>query len=436
MSTTTLINNPFKTINPVFYPVWISKKNNIILKGGRSSTKSSVISTKLVAKKMKYPMANIIAFRQVANTLNKSVYSQITWALHEAGVANQFTFKKNPLEIIHKEWGTGFYFSGADDPEKLKSLKIPIGFVSDLWFEEMDSFSGEEAIDKIQDTFIRNDLPHGLEVITWGSYNPPKNPYSWINDYIKKHREDDDFLIHHSTYLDDKIGYNSQQIIRKIEKYKDNDPDYYKWMYLGEVIGLGTNVYNADLFQKVANIPDGEYLTGLYYAIDGGHQVSATICLCVGYTNKGNAILLDTYYYSPAGKAIKKAPSELSKDLNAFIKRTMREWKAPVRLRVIDSAEGALRNQYMLDFGIALQPVAKKSNVIMIDFVQDFLAQGRFYYLDKQANEIFYDEHKKYMWDEKTLNSDEPRVIKEDDHTVDGFKYLVITVAKQWGIMV
>lgn len=436
MSTTTLINNPFKTINPVFYPVWISKKNNIILKGGRSSTKSSVISTKLVAKKMKYPMANIIAFRQVANTLNKSVYSQITWALHEAGVANQFTFKKNPLEIIHKEWGTGFYFSGADDPEKLKSLKIPIGFVSDLWFEEMDSFSGEEAIDKIQDTFIRNDLPHGLEVITWGSYNPPKNPYSWINDYIKKHREDDDFLIHHSTYLDDKIGYNSQQIIRKIEKYKENDPDYYKWMYLGEVIGLGTNVYNADLFQKVASIPDGEYLTGLYYAIDGGHQVSATICLCVGYTNKGNAILLDTYYYSPAGKAIKKAPSELSKDLNTFIKRTMREWKAPVRLRVIDSAEGALRNQYMLDFGIALQPVAKKSNVIMIDFVQDFLAQGRFYYLDKQANEIFYDEHKKYMWDEKTLNSDEPKVIKEDDHTVDGFKYLIITVAKQWGIMV
>jgi phage terminase large subunit len=142
-------------------------------------------------------------------------------------------------------------------------------------------------------------------------------------------------------------------------------------------------------------MPDNEHLTGLYYAIDSGHQISATTCLCVGYTNKGNAILLDTYYYSPAGKANKKAPSELSVELNEFIKRTMQEWKAPVRLRVIDSAEGALRNQYMLDFGIALTPVAKKKNIIMVDFVQDFLAQGRFYYLDKQANEIFIDEHKK-----------------------------------------
>lgn len=436
MSMTIRINNPFESINPVFYPVWLSRKNNIILKGGRSSTKSSVISTKLVAKKMRYPLANAIAFRQVANTLNKSVYSQITWALHEAGVANQFVFKKNPLEIIHKKWGTGFYFSGADDPEKLKSLKIPIGYVSDLWFEEMDSFDGEEAIDKIQDTFIRNDLPDGLEVTTWGSYNPPKNPYSWINDYVQKHREDEDFLIHHSTYLDDKRGYNSQQIIRKIEKYKANDLDYYHWMYLGEVIGLGTNVYNIDLFHRISRLPDGEYLTGLYYAIDSGHQVSATTCLCVGYTNKRNAVLLDTYYYSPAGRAVKKAPSELSKDINGFIKRTMEEWKVPVNLRVIDSAEGALRNQYMLDYGVALQPVAKKKNIIMIDYVQNFLAQGRFFFLDKPANEIFYDEHKKYQWDERTLQSDDPKVIKEADHTVDGFKYLLLTTARQWGIVV
>lgn len=436
MSTKTWINNPFKTINPIFFPVWISDKNNIILKGGRSSTKSSVISTKLVAKKMKYPMANVIAFRQVANTLNKSVYSQITWALHEAGVANQFTFKKNPLEIIHKNWGTGFYFSGADDPEKLKSLKIPLGFVSDLWFEEMDSFSGEEAIDKIQDTFIRNDLPHGLKVITWGSYNPPKNPYEWINDYIEKHRNDDDFLTHHSTYLDDKLGYNSEQIIRKIEKYKQNDKDYYEWMYLGKVIGLGTNVYNIDLFKRIEALPQDEFLTGLYYSIDGGHQISATICLCVGYTSKGNIILLDTYYYSPAGKANKKAPSQLSVDLNAFIKRTANEWQVPIRLRVIDSAEGALRNQYMLDYEIALQPVAKRSNLQMVDIVQNALAQGRIFFLDKPANEIFYDEHKKYQWDEKTLRSDNPKVVKTEDHTVDGLKYLLISVASYWGLEV
>lgn len=434
MNIATSINNPLKTINPVFYPVWITNKTTNILKGGRSSTKSSVISQKLVEKKMKYPMANVIAFRQVANTLNKSVYSQITWALYEAGVYDQFNFKKNPLEIIHKEWGTGFYFSGADDPEKLKSLKIPIGFVSDLWFEEMDSFDGAEAIDKIQDTFIRNDLPHGLEVVTWGSFNPPRNPYSWINEYVEKHRNDEDFMIHHSTYLDDKLGYNSQQIIRKIEKYKENDVDYYRWMYLGEVIGMGTNVYNTSLLQPLKEIPQDEYIIYITYSTDSGHQVSATTTLCVGYTNKGNVILLDTDYYSPARKVNKKAPSEMSKDLNKFVTNTSKRWGKPVELELIDSAEGALRNQYFLDYGIRLSTVNKKKKIEMIDFVHDLLAQGRFYYLDTKNNQVFVDEHRKYMWNEKTVHTENPKVIEIDDHTCDAFQYLCLTMAQRWGL--
>ncbi|EAG7317791.1 PBSX family phage terminase large subunit, partial [Listeria monocytogenes] len=43
-------------INPAFYDLWLSKLNHIIAKGGRSSMKSSVISLKLVEKKMANPM--------------------------------------------------------------------------------------------------------------------------------------------------------------------------------------------------------------------------------------------------------------------------------------------------------------------------------------------------------------------------------------------
>lgn len=441
MSTKIQVNNPVGRINPVFYPIWLTKCGHILLKGGRSSTKSSVISEKLVTKKMEYPMANVICFRQFANTLAKSVYSQITWALYQNGVAEQFKFTKNPLQIIHKEWGTGFHFSGADDPEKLKSLKIPIGFVSDLWFEEMDSFSGEEAIDKIEDTFIRNDLPHGLQVTVWGSWNPPRNPYSWINEYVDKHRGDDDFLIHHSTYLDDTIGYNSQQIRRKIEKYKENDEDYYKWMYLGEVIGMGDNVYNMNLFHEIDELPSDDPIAAIYYSIDGGHAVSATPFLFIGLTTKGNVILLDMYYYSPAGKVVKKAPSELSDDLHEFITRTSNipQYRKQIRRRTIDSAEAALRNQYYKDHNQRLSAVAKKKKHIMIDYVHDLLAQGRFFVLTKPVDigmkhagawQTFIEEHRKYQWDEKTVNSDKPEVIKEFDHSVDAFQYFCVDNAR------
>ncbi|NMM61099.1 terminase large subunit, partial [Priestia megaterium] len=91
----------------------------------------------------------------------------------------------------------------------------------------------------------------------------------------------------------------------------------------------------------------------------------------------------------------------------------------------IDSAEGALRNQYMKDYGIQLHPIAKKKKVNMIENVQDLLAQGRFFMLRNSNNQIFYEEHKKYQWDADTLQSDDPKVVKEDDHTCDAFQYYV-----------
>ncbi|MCW0964552.1 terminase large subunit, partial [Streptococcus anginosus] len=80
------------------------------------------------------------------------------------------------------------------------------------------------------------------------------------------------------------------------------------------------------------------------------HQQSATAVCAFGITAKGKVILLDTWYYSPAGQIVKKAPSQLSQDINSFINRIVDKYKVPVLQYTIDSAEGALRNQMYLDF--------------------------------------------------------------------------------------
>ena len=163
-----------------------------------------------------------------------------------------------------------------------------------------------------------------------------------------------------------------------------------------------------------------------------------------GLTERGKVILLNTYYYNPAGKAIKKAPSELSKDLHEFITKTSTQeyWRgARIMNRTIDSAEAALRNQYYKDYRQYLNPVKKLKKVDMIDYVHDLLAQGRFYYLKKpypigmeyaDSNDIFIEEHKKFQWDEKTLKSDNPQVVKENDHTCDMFIYLCVDNARDF----
>src|SRR5690625_4737629 len=253
------------------------------------------------------------------------------------------------------------------------------------------------------------------------SYNPPRNPYSWINEWSDEMIAEDNYLVHDSSYIDDELGFVTEQMPDDIERIKRNDYDYYRYLYLGEPVGLGTEVYNMNLFKPITELPSDDRVIGLYYSIDGGHSVSATTFGCFGLTAKRDVILLNTYYYSPAGRVNKKAPSDLAKDLNTFIKKTSTQshWKnARIMNRTIDSAEAALRNQYYKDYKQHLNPVKKKKKVDMIDYVHDLLAKGRFFYLEKpypinmkyaDSNEIFIEEHKKFQWDERTVNTNDPK---------------------------
>lgn len=421
-------------INPHFYEVWLAEQSNVVCSGGRSSMKSSVLTLKLVSDFLEDDRGNVVVLRKVAKYLRTSVYEQISWAIYALGAERDFDFGTSPMKIRHKPTGTAFYFYGVDDPKKLKSAKIARGYVMALFYEELAEFSGVEDIDIVQDTFIREQLEAGREVRTYYAYNPPRNPFHWVNVWAKSKRNDGDYLLHHSTYLDDELGFLSEQMKRKIEKYAENDPDYYRYMYLGEVIGLGDTVYNAAQFKLIKEIPEGERLILIDIAMDTGHQVSATAFLAFGLTNKGNVVLLKTYYYNPENRAVKKAPSEFSEDMFNFIKDIGQEWGVPIDQKTIDSADGAMRNQYFKDYGERLHAVAKLSNVKMIDYVHDLLAQGRVYVLDNAGNEIFIEEHTRYQWDADSVKRGKPEVIKAHDHTVDAFKYYVMDNLHKLGL--
>lgn len=68
----------------------------------------------------------------------------------------------------------------------------------------------------------------------------------------------------------------------------------------------------------------------------------------------------------------------------------------------------------------------------MIDSVYSLVV----YYLDNENNQVFVEQHRNYRWDEKTVETDEPKVIKVDDHTVDAFKYFVLDNARLLGLKI
>lgn len=439
-----VVVNIQKNVNPHFKSVWTSDKPYNILRGGRNSFKSSVIALKLVYDMMKYirkgEKANVVIIRKVASTIRDSVYNKIQWALNKFGMLEQFKTTVAPFKITHKGTGSTFYFYGLDQFEKLKSNDI--NDIIAVWYEESAEFDSVEEFDQTNVTFMRQVHALAPFVQFFWSYNPPRNPYHWINEWSDKMRARDDYLVHHSSYKDDELGFVTEQMLEDIERIKQNDYDYYLYLYEGQPVGLGTNVYNMNLFKPLERIPDDDRIIGLYYSIDGGHSVSATTFGCFGLTAKRNVILLNTYYYNPSGQVNKKAPSALSKDLHEFIKRTSTQeyWKgARIMNRTIDSAEAALRNQYYADYRQHLNPVKKLKKVDMIDYPTNLLAQGRFYYLKRpypigmryaDSNDIFIEEHKKFSWDENTIHTDNPRVIEENDHTCDMFIYFCVDNAK------
>lgn len=418
--------------------MWTTDKPYIVCKGGRGSFKSSVISLKLVTMMMKYisqgKQVNIIAIRENQQYLRDSVYNQILWAMSILGVESEFRTRVSPMIIQHIRTGSTFYFYGANDPMKLKSNIV--GNVVAVWFEEFANLKNVDVFDQSVPTFIRQKPDFTNQVKIYISYNPPRNPYAWVNEWVTQRETDPDYFVDSSTYLDDELGFTTKQQLDLIEKYKQNDPDYYRWLYLGEAVGLGTNVYNMDLFKVVDRIPDDEYLTDIIYGLDTGFMVSATACVALGFTNKYNVYVLDTFYYDPTKYARKLSAQEQAERIHDFIDEMTNKYGLYPTNMTIDSADGGIYTQYWQMYNIQWSKVHKLGEPEMIDRVQDLLAQGRMHVLKTPGNEIFLDEHKKYQWDPATVNSDHPRVIKEYDHSCDALKYSVLDNEQLLGLAV
>lgn len=437
----TKVVNIQKEVNPHFREVWTTSKPYNILRGGRNSFKSSVIALLLVFMVVGHVSlgrkANVVVIRKVANTIRDSVFLKIQWALLKFGMLDQFDCTVSPFKITHKKTGSTFYFYGQDDFQKLKSNDI--GNIIAVWVEEAAEFGNAEEFDQMKATFMRQ-LPDYADMVRFFySYNPPRNPYHWINEWVKELEGHRDYLVHSSCYKDDELGFVTKQMLDEINRIKETDYEYYLYLYEGVPVGFQDNIYNINTFNIIDELPSDDNIVALFYSLDGGHAQSATTVLFIGLTALGKVILLDTYYYSPAGKSVKLAPSELSSATHAFATKTQADerWKGKrIYNRTIDSAEAALRNQYYLDYQIRWHPVAKKEKLVMIDYATNLFAQGRFYVLNNKNNQIFIEEHKRYSFKEGTGNSDNPIVVKEDDHTCDAFQYFCIDNAQVLGIMV
>lgn len=233
------------------------------LSGGRGSLKSSCVSLLVPLILLTNSNTHALVLRKVANTIRDSVYAQYLWAIGELGMAAYWDAKVQPMELIYKPTGQKIMFRGADDPMKIKSIKVPFGYIAVTHFEEKDQFSGRAEIR----TILQSTMRGGSKFWNFESYNPPISRDNWANKDSLEERADR--LYHKSTYLEAPPEWLGAQFLAEAEHLKSTDERAYRHEYLGEAVGTGGNVFEN---LELRGITDEEFASfdRIYQGVDWG----------------------------------------------------------------------------------------------------------------------------------------------------------------------
>lgn len=234
------------------------------LSGGRGSLKSSFVSIVVPLLIMTHPEVHALVLRKVANTIRDSVYAQYLWGVSELGVSEYWSARTSPPEMTYKPTGQKILFRGADDPMKIKSIKVPFGYIAVTHFEEKDQFAGRAEIR----TILQSTMRGGKTFWNFESYNPPISRMNWAN--IDSLEERADRVCHKSTYLEAPVDWLGEQFFLEAEHLKATNERAYQHEYLGIPVG-----YGADVFENLQarEISDAELASfdRVYNGLDWGY---------------------------------------------------------------------------------------------------------------------------------------------------------------------
>ena len=393
-------------LTPKFYPLYSAWKSNkytrLVCKGGRGSAKSTNIALILVVDLMQYPV-NTICFRKVGETLRKSVYEQIKWAIKFLGVEEYFEYKLSPLEIIYKERGNKCIFIGVDDPQKSKSIKEAQFPVARYWFEELAEFKNEDEVETVLNSIFRGKLEKGLIYKGFFSYNPPKMKHNWVNKKYNYSFIENNVYVHHSTYLEN--PHISEEFIKEAEAVKAKDETKYRLVYMGEPIGNGLVPFpNLEIREIEATEIAG--LEKFRNGVDWGYGVDPLAFVRWGYDKKKGIIYALDEYYGVGLKNRNLANYILSKGYDELVMCDSAEPKSIDELKEYDiSAWGAKKGAGSVEYG------------------EKWLSDLEAIVIDPKRTPNISREFEMIDYDTDREGNPLPRLCDSNNHTIDATRY-------------
>lgn len=246
-----------------------TKTLEIMLPGGRGSTKSSYWSEKVIELMQNNPNWCAIVLRRVANTLNQSVKPQIEWGIDQLSkcypkLQSDWHIPKSDYDITRKSTGQKIYLRGADDPGKIKSIKPPPGkYIALIIYEEFDQFKGMEDIRKINQSVKRG----GEVFIEFDVFNTPRSKQHFANQELLVKKPDR--IVVKSDYTQVPPKWLGQKFIDDAEFLKEHDISAFEHEYLGIATGDGGSVFENLEIREIAD-EEIKSFDRIYNGVDWG----------------------------------------------------------------------------------------------------------------------------------------------------------------------
>lgn len=378
--------------------------------GGRGSTKSSVASLLGIRLIMEHPDIHGLVLRKVGNTLRDSVYAQYMWAISQLGVDEYWDARKNPLDLIYRPTGQRIMFRGADDPMKIKSIKVPFGYIGYTHFEEKDQFSGREELRNILQSTMRG----GSVFWNFETYNPPISRDNWANKDSATERPDR--YSHHSTFMDlDNPEWLGEQFLNEAALLKAQNERAWRHEYGGEAVGTGGNVFEN---LEIRDISDDEIkrFDRIYQGVDWGWFPDPFAFIRVHYDKARETIyFIDECYRNKfnneeSGKwIIEKGYNDVWTTCDSAEPKSIADYRA---MRI--NAKEAIKGPGSVDYG--MKWLQKRKIVI-----------------DKRRTPNAYEEFVSYEYEKNKDDEWMTGYPDANNHLIDALRYALERVYKNFG---
>jgi len=248
-----------RIFNDIYYPYLdYYDKRLLILYGGSSSGKSKFVAQRTIYQLLK-GNRNFLCIRKVGNTIKNSIFAELTKVISEWNLKQYFKINNTDFTITAPN-DYQIICRGLDDAEKIKSITVKKGIITDIWVEEATELNEDDYFQLYLRLRGKSDVKKQI-VFTFN----PISILHWIKLKLFDLKDDNTEILK-TTYLDNR--FLSEEDKKRIQDLKNRDLIYYNIYALGEWGVLGNLIFNNWQVQDLTEIKDN--FNHYYYGLDFG----------------------------------------------------------------------------------------------------------------------------------------------------------------------